>query len=143
LEPEHRDQWVEDAIDLTASLLVEAHARGLAVGLEVAGLAEVSFAPRHSQPHRDAMLRALAMLDMHQAQPAHRPRKRTGTASLTIVPGPPDAQADPRVLASCDLATFVLGPARAALSAVGASGAVPPLPGDRAHRRPAAAEVRT
>lgn len=108
LAAEHRERWIEDAIDLAASVVAEAHRRGFAVGLRVAGLPDIHFAPHHSQAHCEAMLRVLALLDTDRTGPARPLRGRPGRATLTIVPGP--GADDGRVLASADLANLVMGP---------------------------------
>lgn len=109
LAAEHRDQWIEDAIALTASLIVEGHRQGIAVGLRILGFSAMDFEARHSRPHCDAMLRALAVLDAGQSQEAPLPRGLSQRSTLRIVPGPAEGTGQGPVLASADLARLTAG----------------------------------
>lgn len=114
LASQKAEAWIESAIDLAASLVVEASVRGFAVGLAIAGLPQAHHEPHASRPHRDILLRTLALLDIQRTQvvgdDSHaRTRPRP---SVCIVPGP--GRSLPRcnglMLASADLDRLVRGP---------------------------------
>jgi uncharacterized protein (DUF58 family) len=111
VEGHPREESVERAISLCASLLAYAMRTGLPVGLDVPTHA-IAFAPTTSERHLGRMLDALAMIGPIE-QPSRPPSHTPAPANLTIVADDAprfDPRTSPMTLSGWDLDRFATAP---------------------------------